>query len=71
VEDNNNNNNNGGLGKEGGFAKGSYPPHHNILHRQPEKVAYGHVVYAVQEVSKTASKVPKTAAIVPEMSVVV
>jgi hypothetical protein len=32
---------------------------------------YGeHVVYAVQEVLKKASKVPKTAAIVPEMSVV-
>jgi len=32
---------------------------------------YGeHVVYEVQEVLKTASKVPKTAAIVPEMSVV-
>ena len=32
---------------------------------------YGeHVVYAVQEILKTASKVPKMAAIVPEMSVV-
>ena len=30
-----------------------------------------HVVYALQEVSKTVSKGPKTAAIVPEMSVVV
>ena len=36
-----------------------------------EKAAHGHVVYAVQEVSKNSIKGgPKTAAIVPEMSVV-
>jgi hypothetical protein len=35
-----------------------------------EKAAHSHVIYAVQEVSKPASKGPKTAVIVPEMSVV-
>jgi len=38
--------------------------------KEIEKAAHGHVVYAVQEVSKTTSKGPKRAAIVPEMSVV-
>jgi hypothetical protein len=33
-----------------------------------EKAAHGHVVCAVQEVSKQCQRGPKTAAIVPEMS---